>query len=117
MTQALQHRIYLAPAAPWTIHADADAHWRRQHDELMHPLPGLVAAAQANANRGYQDVALFEVGQIFKGDRPENQFVAASGVRHGFASSKGMGRHWSGSAMTDLVDCTRRAIKGTAKGA
>src|SRR5438067_3508773 len=44
-------------------------------------LPGLVAAAQANANRGYQDVALFEVGQIFKGDRPENQFVAASGVR------------------------------------
>src|SRR6201991_141830 len=47
-------------------------------------LPGLVAAAQANANRGYQDVALFEVGQIFKGDRPENQFVAASGVRHGF---------------------------------
>ena len=49
-------------------------------------LPGLVAAAQANANRGYQDVALFEVGQIFRGDRPENQFVAAAGVRHGFAS-------------------------------
>src|SRR6187431_1825632 len=27
-------------------------------------LPGLVAAAQGNANRGYQDVALFEVGQL-----------------------------------------------------
>src|SRR5213082_2817780 len=36
-------------------------------------LPGLIAAAQANANRGYQDVALFEVGQIFKGDGPEHQ--------------------------------------------
>ena len=73
-------------------------------------LPGLVAAAQANANRGYQDVALFEVGQIFRGDRPENQFVAASGVRHGFASSKGMGRHWSGSAMTDALDAKADAF-------
>ncbi len=73
-------------------------------------LPGLVAAAQANANRGYQDVALFEVGQIFKGDRPENQFVAAAGVRHGFASSKGMGRHWSGSAMTDALDAKADAF-------
>jgi phenylalanyl-tRNA synthetase beta chain len=73
-------------------------------------LPGLVAAAQANANRGYADVALFEVGQIFKGDRPENQFVAASGVRHGFASSKGMGRHWSGSAMTDALDAKADAF-------
>src|SRR4029450_9701997 len=41
-------------------------------------LPGLVAAAQANADRGFPDVALFEVGQIFKGDRPEQQLVAAS---------------------------------------
>ena len=73
-------------------------------------LPGLVAAAQANANRGYQDVALFEVGQIFRGDRPENQFVAASGVRHGFASAKGMGRHWSGSAMTDALDAKADAF-------
>ena len=73
-------------------------------------LPGLVAAAQANANRGYPDVALFEVGQIFKGDKPEDQFVAASGVRHGFASSKGMGRHWSGSAMTDALDAKADAF-------
>jgi len=67
-------------------------------------LPGLVAAAQANSDRGFPDVALFEVGQVFKGDRPEDQFVAASGVRHGFASSKGIGRHWSGSAMADALD-------------
>jgi phenylalanyl-tRNA synthetase beta chain len=67
-------------------------------------LPGLVAAAQANSDRGFPDVALFEVGQVFRGDRPEDQFVAASGVRHGYASSKGMGRHWSGSATSDALD-------------
>src|ERR1700687_545076 len=37
-------------------------------------LPGLVAAAQANIDRGFPDVALFEVGQIFKGDRPQDQW-------------------------------------------
>jgi phenylalanyl-tRNA synthetase beta chain len=67
-------------------------------------LPGLVAAAQANADRGFPDVALFEVGQVFRGDKPEDQWVAASGVRHGFASSKGIGRHWSGSATADALD-------------
>jgi phenylalanyl-tRNA synthetase beta chain len=73
-------------------------------------LPGLVAAVQANADRGFPDVALFEVGQIFKGDRPEDQLIAASGVRHGFASSKGMGRHWSGSATTDALDAKADAF-------
>ncbi|MEA2796234.1 MAG: phenylalanyl-tRNA synthetase beta chain [Bradyrhizobium sp.] len=73
-------------------------------------LPGLVAAAQANIDRGFPDVALFEVGQIFKGDRPEDQLIAASGVRHGFASSKGMGRHWSGSATTDALDAKADAF-------
>jgi phenylalanyl-tRNA synthetase beta chain len=58
-------------------------------------IPGLVAAAQKNADRSYGDVALFEVGQIFKGDRPEDQFVAASGVRRGLAKPNGIGRHWS----------------------
>jgi phenylalanyl-tRNA synthetase beta chain len=73
-------------------------------------LPGLVAAVQANANRGFPDVALFEVGQIFRGDRPEDQLIAASGVRHGFASSKGMGRHWSGSATADALDAKADAF-------
>jgi phenylalanyl-tRNA synthetase beta chain len=67
-------------------------------------LPGLIAAAQANADRGFPDVALFEVGQVFKGDKPEDQLIAASGVRRGFASSKGMGRHWSGSVTADALD-------------
>jgi phenylalanyl-tRNA synthetase beta chain len=73
-------------------------------------LPGLIAAAQANANSGFPDVALFEVGQVFKGDRPEDQLVAASGVRHGFASSKGIGRHWSGSATADALDAKADAF-------
>src|ERR1700688_327366 len=66
--------------------------------------PGLVVGAQATNDRGFPDVALFEVGQIFKGDKPEDQLVAASGVRHGFASSQGLGRHWSGSAVADALD-------------
>jgi phenylalanyl-tRNA synthetase beta chain len=73
-------------------------------------LPGLVAAAQANANRGFPDVALFEVGQVFKGDKPGDQWVAASGVRHGYASSKGMGRHWSGSATAGALDAKADAL-------
>jgi phenylalanyl-tRNA synthetase beta chain len=67
-------------------------------------LPSLVATAQANADRGFPDVALFEVGQIFRGDRPQDQVTAASGVRRGVASSKGLGRHWSGSAAADALD-------------
>jgi phenylalanyl-tRNA synthetase beta chain len=73
-------------------------------------LPGLIAAVQANADRGFGDVALFEVGQVFKGDRPQDQFIAASGVRHGFASSEGLGRHWSGSATADAFDAKADAL-------
>jgi phenylalanyl-tRNA synthetase beta chain len=73
-------------------------------------LPGLIAAAQANTDRGFPDVALFEVGQVFTGDRPQDRLVAAAGVRHGFASSKGIGRHWSGSAMADGLDAKADAL-------
>jgi phenylalanyl-tRNA synthetase beta chain len=58
-------------------------------------LPGLVMAAQKNVDRGFTDVALFEVGQIFQGDRPEDQFTAACGVRRALAKPDGIGRHWS----------------------
>jgi len=68
-------------------------------------VPGLVAAAQKNADRGYANVALFEVGQIFRGDRPEDQFVAASGVRRGLAKASGWARHWAtGSGPADAFD-------------
>ena len=58
-------------------------------------IPGLVMAAQKNADRGYPDVALFEVGQIFKGDKPEDQLTAATGLRRALARPDGNGRHWS----------------------
>jgi phenylalanyl-tRNA synthetase beta chain len=73
-------------------------------------VPGLVAAAQANTDRGYPDLALFEVGQVFKGDRPQDQLTAASGVRRGVASSAGIGRHWSGSATADALDAKADAF-------
>ncbi|MEY9755837.1 phenylalanine--tRNA ligase subunit beta [Bradyrhizobium yuanmingense] len=73
-------------------------------------LAGLIAAAQANADRGFGDVALFEVGQVFKGDRPQDQFMAASGIRRGLASSEGIGRHWTGSAQTDVFDAKADAL-------
>ena len=56
-------------------------------------VPGLVTSAQKNADRGFPDVALFEVGQIFKGDKPEDQLTAASGVRRARARPEGAGRH------------------------
>jgi phenylalanyl-tRNA synthetase beta chain len=73
-------------------------------------LPGLVAIAQANADRGFPDVALFEVGQIFRGDGPQDQFVAAAGIRRGTASSAGIGRHWSGSPAADALDAKADAF-------
>jgi phenylalanyl-tRNA synthetase beta chain len=58
-------------------------------------IPGLVTAAQKNADRGFGEVALFEVGQIFRGDRPQDQLTAATGVRRALAKPNGSGRHWS----------------------
>jgi phenylalanyl-tRNA synthetase beta chain len=58
-------------------------------------IPGLIAAAQQNADRGSSDVALYEVGQIFRGDAPDDQLTAAAGVRTGLAKPAGAGRHWS----------------------
>jgi phenylalanyl-tRNA synthetase beta chain len=58
-------------------------------------IPGLIMAAQRNADRGFPDTAVFEVGQIFKGDQPADQLTAASGLRRGLAKPSGSGRHWS----------------------
>lgn len=53
--------------------------------DVMRPaiLPNLLAAAARNANQGYPDLALFEVGPEYAGDRPEDQAWVASGLRHG----------------------------------
>ncbi len=61
-------------------------------------LPGLVTAAQRNRDRGFADGALFELGQAYRGPLPEDQFVAAAGVRFGHSALAGSGRDWSGEA-------------------
>ena len=74
-------------------------------------LPGLVRSAQANADRGFGDAALFEVGQVFKGDRPQDQFIAATGIRRATAKPAGAGRHWSGKAeAVDAFDAKADAL-------
>ncbi|WP_029062064.1 phenylalanine--tRNA ligase subunit beta [Labrenzia sp. DG1229] len=68
-------------------------------------LPGLLSAAQRNADRGFGDVALFEVGQVFQDDSPEGQKMVAAGVRRGTAKLQGASRHWSGSSTgVDVYD-------------
>ena len=50
--------------------------------DCMRPsiLPNLIQAAARNANRGFADVALFEIGPIFAGDRPQDQRTAITAV-------------------------------------
>ncbi|MGB3282902.1 MAG: phenylalanine--tRNA ligase subunit beta, partial [Methylovirgula sp.] len=74
-------------------------------------LPGLVAAAKRNADRGFADVALFEVGQIFEGTEPADQKIAAAGVRYGRARLAAIGRHWAaGEANADIFDAKADAL-------
>ena len=74
-------------------------------------LPGLLRAAQVNADRGLGDAALFEVGQIFAGDRPEDQRMAATGVRRGTAKPSGAGRFWQAAAgAVDVFDAKADAL-------
>ena len=74
-------------------------------------LAGLLTAAQRNVDRGYQDLAIFEVGQVFHGDRPEDQKTHATGLRRGTAGLGGSGRHWRepGSAV-DVFDARADAL-------
>ncbi len=61
-------------------------------------LPGLIAAAQRNADKGIGDVALFEVSGTYEGDAADQQRRVAAGVRRGTAKLEGSGRHWAGNA-------------------
>ena len=61
-------------------------------------LPGLLAAAQRNTNRGFADLKLFEVGQVFHSVLPEGQRTYATGIRLGAT------RHWQGGAKVSVFD-------------
>jgi phenylalanyl-tRNA synthetase beta chain len=73
-------------------------------------IPGLVAAAERNARRALNDVALFEVGQIFLGSGENDQRIAAAAVRRGRAKAAGGGRHWSGGGAVDMFDAKSDAM-------
>jgi len=54
---------------------------------------------------------LFEVGQIFKGDKPADQLTAAGGLRRALAKAAGSGRHWTNKAGTvDVFDAKSDAF-------
>ncbi|WP_322417507.1 phenylalanine--tRNA ligase subunit beta [Mesorhizobium huakuii] len=61
-------------------------------------LPGLIAAAQRNADKGIGDVALFEVSGTYEGDGADQQRRVAAGVRRGTAKLDGSGRSWAGNS-------------------
>jgi len=73
-------------------------------------VPGLIAAAERNARRALNDVAMFEVGQIFLGSGENDQRVAAAAVRRGRAKASGEGRHWSGGGSVDAFDANSDAM-------
>ncbi len=73
-------------------------------------LPNLVEAAQRNADRGYSNAALFEVGPIFKDVSPDAQPVVAAGIRYNAMGDK----HWTGvtaSRAVDIYDAKADALR------
>jgi phenylalanyl-tRNA synthetase beta chain len=64
--------------------------------DVMRPsiLPNLLNAAARNVNRGFHDLALFEVGAAWRDDTPEGQDLIAAGVRVGGTGP----RHWAAAA-------------------
>ncbi|WEZ84983.1 phenylalanine--tRNA ligase subunit beta [Rhizobium sp. 32-5/1] len=78
-------------------------------------LPGLLTAAQRNADKGFGDVAIFEVSGTYENDTPSGQRRVAGGIRRGNASMAGAGRSWSnslkgGGKPVDVFDAKADAI-------
>jgi phenylalanyl-tRNA synthetase beta chain len=70
-------------------------------------IANLIAAAGRNLARGHDDVRLFEVGQVYRGDRPEDEHQHASGIRRGMNSQ----RHWAGGRRpVDVFDAKADAL-------
>jgi phenylalanyl-tRNA synthetase beta chain len=58
--------------------------------DVMRPsvLPNLLTAAQRNADRGYANGALFEIGPLYRDDTPDGQHLMATGIRTGRTGAK-----------------------------
>ncbi|MDB5490455.1 MAG: pheT [Micavibrio sp.] len=63
-------------------------------------LPNLIEAAGRNADKGYPDTALCEVGPVFESPKITGYHVCAAGIRSGLY----LGRHWSGKESSRVVD-------------
>ncbi|EJF89490.1 phenylalanyl-tRNA synthetase beta chain [Bartonella vinsonii subsp. arupensis OK-94-513] len=80
---------------------------------VMRPslLPGLLVAAQRNADRGFPDLALFEVSSIYEDDTADKQQRVASGIRRGTERFEGAGRFWNGhTRAVDVFDAKADAL-------
>lgn len=74
-------------------------------------LATLLAAVKRNAARGFTEMALFEIGQVYAGHRPEDERVHAAGVRAGETNP----RHWSAERRpVDLFDAKADALAALA---
>lgn len=77
--------------------------------DAMRPsiLGNLILAAGRNADRGFDDVALFEVGPQYADPTPKGQAMVACGIRRGATAE----RHWSKSARpVDAFDAKADAL-------
>ena len=84
--------------------------------DTMRPsiLPNLVAAAQRNADRGFPDGALFEIGPQYGDDTPDGQVLVAAGVRMGRTGP----RHWrDGGSLVDALVAKADAMTALAAAA
>jgi phenylalanyl-tRNA synthetase beta chain len=78
-------------------------------------LPGLLTAVTRNRNRGAAGVALFELGQAYRDEKPEDQYLSAAAVRAGTSRFNGSGRHWNGAAAAvDVFDVKADAFAALA---
>lgn len=76
---------------------------------IMRPsiLGNLVAAAGRNADRGLDNAALFEIGNIYQSTEAKGQILTATGLRSGSARN----RHWTeGARDADVYDAKADAL-------
>jgi phenylalanyl-tRNA synthetase beta chain len=69
--------------------------------DCMRPsaLPNLIEAAGRNARRGFADVALFEIGPLYRGDQPEDQVTTIAAILAPHPP-----RHWAGAGSDALFE-------------
>jgi phenylalanyl-tRNA synthetase beta chain len=70
-------------------------------------LPLLIAATGRNCDRGFDDFGLFEAGQVYHGDKPEDERLYVTGIRIGKTGP----RHWAGGPRPiDIFDAKADAL-------